>query len=133
MANLLQDVGRLGDALGAVAWGCTVYELAPGEETRYHWHVGEEEWLVVLAGAPTLRTPRGEEVLKPWDATCFARGELGAHQLRNDSAESARFALFSSVSDPEVCVYPDEGRTGVVAGWSRPAARLIRGWVQEPS
>jgi uncharacterized cupin superfamily protein len=128
--NLLRETGRLGDVLGAVKWGCTVYDLAPGEESRYHWHVGEEEWLIVLAGAPTLRTPDGETVLRPWDLTCFPRGEAGAHQLRNDGDGPARFALFSSVSDPEVCVYPDEGRAGVIAGWSRAEVDTIRGWIE---
>jgi hypothetical protein len=27
--------------------------------------------------------------------------------------------MFSTCSDPEVCVYPDEGKVGVFAGWSR--------------
>src|SRR5206468_4395350 len=51
---------RLGDELGATLWGTTVYELAPGERVcPYHWHFGEEEWLLVVTGTPTLRTPEG--------------------------------------------------------------------------
>lgn len=109
-----------------------MYELQPGEASTYHWHVGEEEWLIVLDGAPTLRTPDGEQILHPWDITAFPRGEAGAHQLRNDTSEIARAAFFSTKSDPEVVVYPDEGKTGVIAGWTRDDARTIRGWVQEP-
>jgi uncharacterized cupin superfamily protein len=99
-----------------------VYELAPGAASPYHWHVGEEEWLLVLAGTPTLRTPDGEQSLKPWDLALFRRGEGGAHQLRNDTEETVRAAFFSTKSDPEVAVYPDDGKIGVVAG-------QIRGWV----
>lgn len=110
-----------------------MYELAPGEETCYHWHVGEEEMLLVLVGAPTLRRPGGEETLQPWDLAHFPRGQHGAHQLRNDTKDPVRAAFFSTASDPEVVVYPDEGKTGVIAGWSRPEATTIRGWVQEPS
>lgn len=113
-------------------WGCSVYELGPGETTTYHWHVGEEEWLLVVAGTPTLRTPEGERGLRAWDIVHFPRGEAGAHQLRNDGDQPARAAFFSSVSDPEVVAYPDEGRIGVVAAWRRPGARTIRGWVEEP-
>ena len=109
-----------------------MYELAPGEATQYHWHVGEEEWLLVLAGTPTLRTPEGESRLRPWDITAFRRGEEGAHQLRNDGDEPARAAFFSTVSDPEVVGYPDEGRIGVIAGWSRDEIETIRGWVEAP-
>lgn len=80
--------------------------------------------LLVVAGAPTLRTPDGEKRLRPWDFAVFPRGEEGAHQLRNDTAEPVRAAFFSTFSDPEVVVYPDEGRIGVVAG-------AIRGRVVE--
>jgi len=111
-------------------WGATVHVLEPGDASRYHWHVGEEEWLVVLEGAPTLRTLDGERMLRPWDTAVFPRGEAGAHQLRNDTDQPARAVFFSTVSDPEVCVYPDEGRTGVIAGWTRGGA--LRGWVVEP-
>lgn len=131
--NLFADGGRIGDALGADGWGCTVYALAPGEASAYHWHVGEEEMLLVLAGNPTLRTPEGESRLEPWDVALFRRGEQGAHQIRNDTEEPVRAAFFSTRSDPEVVVYPDEGRTGVIAGRSRPDAKTIRGWVQEAS
>jgi uncharacterized cupin superfamily protein len=111
---------RVGDALGATLWGATVYELAPGERVcPYHWHFGEEEWLLVVAGAPTLRTPEDERVLRPWDVAVFVRGEAGAHEVRNDSPEPARVAMLSSVSDPDVCVYPDSGKVGAYAGWSR--------------
>jgi len=110
-------------------WGATVYELVPGEETTYHWHFGEEEWLIVLAGEPTLRTPGGERVLRAWDTAVFPRGEAGAHQLRNDTDRVVGAVLFSTVSDPEVVVYPDEGRTGVIAGWTR--GEPLRGWVMK--
>jgi len=110
----------VGDRLGATLWGATVYELAPGERVcPYHWHFGEEEWLLVVAGAPTLRTSDGERVLRAWDVAVFVRGEAGAHEVRNDSQEPARVVMLSSVSDPEVCVYPDSGKVGALAGWSR--------------
>ncbi|HJU35823.1 MAG TPA: cupin domain-containing protein [Gaiellaceae bacterium] len=106
-----------------------MYELPPGEASPYHWHVGEEEWLLVLEGEPTLRTPGGERTLKPWDAALFPRGEAGAHQLRNDTRSRVRAAFFSSVSDPEVAVYPDEDRIGVIAGSNRDDMETIRGWL----
>ena len=129
--NLFDETGRIGEALGAAHWGCTVYELPPGEASTYHWHFGEEEWLLVLAGAPTLRTPEGERALKAWDVAVFPRGEAGAHQLRNATDAMVRAAFFSTKADPEVVVYPDDDRIGVIAGWTRDDARTIRGWVEE--
>jgi uncharacterized cupin superfamily protein len=118
--NLLEDdPERFGERLGARLWGGTLYELLPGEAaSAYHWQYGEEECCVVMSGRPTLRTPAGERVLAPWDCAWFARGPAGAHQLRNDGDEPARVVIFSTTSDPEVAVYPDEGRAGVFAGWS---------------
>jgi len=123
---------RFGDEVGAELWGGTLYELSPGRHSPYHWQVGEEEWLLVVDGTPTLRTPDGERVLLPWDLVAFPRGEAGAHQVRNDTSEAVRIVFFSTVSDPEVAVYPDDDRVGVLAGWTRPGAEPIRGYVERP-
>ena len=118
---------RFGDRLGATLWGGTVYELAPGEHVcPYHWHFGEEEWLIVVSGTPTLRLREGDQVLRAWDVAVFATGEAGAHEVRNDTDEPARVAMLSSVSDPEVCVYPDSSEVGVVAGWTRTDGQRVR-------
>jgi uncharacterized cupin superfamily protein len=111
-------------------YGATLYELDPGESSTYHWHVGEEEFLLVLTGQPTLRTPGGERTLAPWDVAWFVRGEEGAHQVRNETDAAARVLMVSTRSDPEVVVYPDENRVGMIANWSRDDAETIRGWVE---
>ena len=80
----------------------------------------------MVSGTPTARTRDGERVLSPWDVAAFPAGERGAHQLRNDSQEPARIVMFSTASDPEVCVYPDTNEVGVVAGWSRDEGRQVR-------
>lgn len=84
---------------------------------------------MVISGTPTLRTPEGERVLEPWDIASFTRGPAGAHGLRNDTNEPARVVFFSTVSDPELAVYPDEGKVGVIAGFTNPKVETIRGWV----
>jgi uncharacterized cupin superfamily protein len=130
--NLFEPLGeegrrRFGESLGGTLWGGTVYELAPGARIcPYHWHFGEEEWLVVVSGRPTLRTPDGERVLEPWDVAAFRRGEEGAHEVRNDGDAPARVVMFATCSDPEVCVYPDSGEVGVFAGWSRKDGPQVR-------
>jgi uncharacterized cupin superfamily protein len=83
-----------------------------------------------VAGTPTLRTPEGERVLHPWDVAVFPRGEAGAHQLRNDTDAIVRAVFLSTASDPEVAVYPDSGRVGVNAGWSRPEGPQVRGYLE---
>jgi uncharacterized cupin superfamily protein len=104
---------ELAPGLGAVGWGGTIYELEPGERVcPYHWHVAEEEWLLVLAGTPTLRDPDGEQVLRPWDVAVFARGPGGAHEVRNDTGEIATVLMLSTLERLEMCVYPDSGKIG---------------------
>jgi uncharacterized cupin superfamily protein len=107
------------DAPGAIEgerWTARVWELQPTEVSPYHWHASEEEWVLVLAGRPTVRTPAGESTLEPWDVAAFRCGEAGAHQLRNDTSETVRVAWFATRSDPDVRVYPDDGSVTVVVG-----------------
>jgi uncharacterized cupin superfamily protein len=97
--------------LGAVLTGFGVYEVGPGEATwPYHFEVNEEEWLLVVDGELTLRTPEGERRLRAGDIVCFPPGADGAHAVRNDGPGTVRFAMPSSAA-PEGggTVYPDTG------------------------
>jgi uncharacterized cupin superfamily protein len=108
---------RLGKLVGAAETGITVYELPPGQAVcPYHYECGEEEWLLVLSGAPTVRTPAGEERLGPWDVACFPRGPEGAHAIRNETGEHARVMMFSTVVVPTATVYPDSDKVGIWTG-----------------
>jgi len=104
-----------GEELGAQSTGCSVYELEPGQACwPYHYELAEEEWLIVIAGALTLRTPEGERTIGEGDVVCFPPGPAGAHAVRNDTAEPARFAMPSSGSPPaRVTVYPDSGKVAI--------------------
>lgn len=105
---------RFGTLLEAAETGASVYELPPGQALcPYHYEHGEEEWLVVLVGRPSVRHPGGVDQLEPWDAVCFPRGPGGAHQVRNDGDTTARVLMFSTVVLPTVTVYPDSGKVGV--------------------
>jgi uncharacterized cupin superfamily protein len=101
----------VGDALGAELVGCGLYDLPPGEQLwPYHYHLGNEEWAVVVAGAPTVRTPDGERALRSGDIVAFPEGEEGAHTFLNHAAEPARVALFSTLNRTTHPVYPDSGK-----------------------
>lgn len=103
-------------ALGAEQIGASLYELAPGQRNfPYHWHVAQEEWLIVLAGEPTLRDPSGEWKLAAGDCVVFACGPDGAHSIRNDTDGPVRLLMLSSHADTEICVYPDSGKVGLYA------------------
>jgi uncharacterized cupin superfamily protein len=103
---------RVGQAIGARKLGASIYELPPGGRSfPYHYEYPEEEWLIVLTGEPTLRTPEGEQRLRPGDTVCFREGPDGAHQVRNDTDEPTRVMIFSTkLGSPAVAVYPDSGK-----------------------
>jgi uncharacterized cupin superfamily protein len=86
--------------------GATVYELTPETSAIYHAHHGSEEVLLVLHGRPTLRTPEGERQLEPGDVVSFPPGPEGAHGLRNDTGEPARYVVAGTRVSPEVVDYP---------------------------
>jgi uncharacterized cupin superfamily protein len=121
-----QREAPLRELLGGTMLGMSVYDLDPGEKTYpYHYELAEEEWLLVIAGAPTLREPEGERTLRPGDVVCFPAGPAGAHQVRNDTAEPARVALFGTVaSSPTGTVYPDSGKFQVRGPGFRARLRL---------
>ena len=110
-------MARLGRELGAQDSGATVYELPPGQALcPYHYEYGEEEWALVLAGRPSLRTPDGVEQLAPFELAFFPKGPAGAHQLRNDGEEPARVLMWSTVVLPSATAYPDSGKVGIWTG-----------------
>jgi uncharacterized cupin superfamily protein len=104
-----RDSTRVGAALGATRTGLSVYELPPGQAIGpYHYEDPDEEWLLVVAGTPTLRHPGGEEQLEPWDLVFFPPGPAGAHLVRNAGESPARVAMFSSQGTAAgAVVYPD--------------------------
>jgi uncharacterized cupin superfamily protein len=110
-------MARYGRLLGASETGTSVYELPPGQSLcPYHYEYGEEEWLLVLEGRPTLRHPEGTDVLELWDLICFPPGPDGAHEVRNETEETVRLMMYSTVKHPAATVYPDSDKIAVWTG-----------------
>lgn len=113
---------RVAPLLGAQKIAFNVFELPPGQSVcPYHYECGEEEWIVVLSGRPTVRTPEGEQELGPWDCVFCPPGEAGAHKVTNHGAEPARIVIWSDRTTPGTSVYPDSGKVGA---W--PPGKLFR-------
>jgi len=113
---------RLASELGGSQLALNVFELPPGQSVcPYHYESGEEEWIVVLTGRPTLRTPDGERELAPWDCAFCPTGEAGAHKVTNETDEPARIFIWSNHVSPHTSVYPDSDKVGA---W--PPGKLFR-------
>jgi uncharacterized cupin superfamily protein len=107
---LREGAGSLGPLLGADRLDGAVVDLDPGAGSElYHYVHGREEWLLVLAGAPTLRHPEGEDRLEAGDLVCFPDGPAGAHELLNGGESAVRALFLSTTGLPANVCYPDAG------------------------
>jgi uncharacterized cupin superfamily protein len=98
---------RVAQAIGADQIGARLIELEAGQHgSPYHFHHGIEEWVIVVAGSPLVRTPEGERSLRKGDVLCFPAGAGGAHQVTGPGT----VLIVSDRCSPDVVEYPDSGK-----------------------
>ena len=115
---------RVGERAGAEQLGASIYELEPGDEMVFHYHVQREELLIVLRGHLSLRTATGWEDLPEGEVVAFPRGERGAHGYRNNSDRPVRVLMVSEMNGPNVSVYPDTNQVGIFDAGQRTNRRF---------
>lgn len=103
--------------LGSTDFVMNVYDVPPGGASApYHYEYGEE-WLLVVEGEITVRTPDGEHTLERGDLVRFPAGPDGAHNVMNRTDAPARALMFSRKGQGVgVAVYPDSDTVGVWGG-----------------
>jgi uncharacterized cupin superfamily protein len=121
----------VGKQIGGELIGAGLYEVEPGNKLwPYHTHHANEEWLLVLRGQPTLRTPEDERQLDEGDVVCFPRGKSGAHQVWNGTDSPVRVLMLSTLIAPDIVEFLDTGKISArsVAGelimFGRPGPEL---------
>ncbi len=113
---------RLGAAAGGEKIGASWFEIQPGKKAfPFHYHLANEEAIYVLEGEGVLRSGEEEHTLRPGDYVAFTPGPPG-HQLINRGNVPLRYLALSTMIEPEVAVYPDSKKIGVLA---RKAASLV--------
>ncbi len=111
---------KVSPAIGAERIGATVVLLGENEWVcPYHYELVEEEWLFVLEGVATVRTPEGEEKVNAGEVVCFPRGPAGAHQVGNTDEAHARVFLISERALGAATIYPTSDKIGVFAPETR--------------
>jgi uncharacterized cupin superfamily protein len=104
----------VGERAGSESLGASLYEIDPGDTPYpFHWHVANEEVLLLITGTLELRGPDGVRTVEAGEVVAFPRGERGAHGFRNPGDTPARYLMLSEMNYPEICVYPDSGKVGV--------------------
>lgn len=102
---------RLGRQAGAEHLGASLFELEPGcAAFPMHYHLGNEELLIVLSGRTALRTPGGERELEEGEVVALPIGEAGAHQIVNRGGSAARIVIVSEMNAPDVVVRPESNK-----------------------
>lgn len=97
--------------IGARRLGYVFVTLEPGTRLcPMHSHALEEEVFVVWDGRPTIRTPRGEFECRRGDVISFPVGDIGMHQLLNDSEAPCTVFLLGNAEPHEVAYYPDSDK-----------------------
>jgi uncharacterized cupin superfamily protein len=101
---------QIASAIGAEQIGARLYELEAGQHIHpYHFHHGIEEWLLVVAGSPVVRTPDGERTLQPGAVLCFPVGADGGHQVSGPGT----VMMISENRAHDAVEYPDAGKLAV--------------------
>ncbi|MES2056703.1 MAG: cupin domain-containing protein [Pseudomonadota bacterium] len=98
---------RLGLASGLTDYGVSHVVLKPGAwSSQRHWHEGEDEFVVMIAGEAVLVDDDGEHAMRPGDCAAFPKGDGNGHVLQNRSDTDC---VFVAVGRPNAsdCHYPD--------------------------
>jgi uncharacterized cupin superfamily protein len=108
---------RLGQAGGLTQFGVNLVTLEPGAlSSLRHWHLVEDEFVMVTAGECVMVTDAGEEVMRPGDCAAFPAGVADGHHFINRSDATARFLVVGTKAPREVGTYSDIDLVVVVEG-----------------
>lgn len=100
---------RLAPAGGLTMMGASHVILEPGAfSSQRHWHRGQDELVVMLAGEAVLIDDSGETTASAGDILAFPAGEENGHRLHNRSAMPCVFVAISAGSaEADSGVYSD--------------------------
>lgn len=99
---------RLGDLGGLTQFGANLVTLEPGAKSSLrHWHMHEDEFVMVTDGELVLIENDGETPMHAGDCAAFPAGEPNGHHFINRSNSDARFLVVGTKAPREVATYPD--------------------------
>jgi uncharacterized cupin superfamily protein len=112
---------RLGEAGGLTQYGVNLVMLEPGAMSSLrHWHLHEDEFVMVTEGECTLVQDNGETVMRAGDCAAFPAGSPDGHHFLNRSDKVAKFLVVGTKAPHEVATYSDvDLRVEIDAGKAR--------------
>lgn len=123
---------RLAPVAGLTLMGASHVTLAPGGySSQRHWHRGQDELVVMIAGEAVLIDDSGETLVRAGDVLAFPAGEANGHHMHNRSGEPCVFvAISAGAGAADSGVYSDIDMVFDAEGYARkdgtryPAVRL---------
>jgi uncharacterized cupin superfamily protein len=99
---------RIGDASGLSQFGVNIVRLEPGAlSSLRHYHMQQDEFLVMLSGACLLIDDQGEHAMHSGDCAAFPAGEANGHHLKNNTDAPATFLVVGTRTPTETAYYSD--------------------------
>lgn len=112
---------RLAPAAGLTFMGASHVVLKPGAwSSQRHWHAGQDELVVMLAGEAVLVEDEGETVIRPGDVLAWPAGARNGHHLQNRTGEDCVFvAISAGAREGDSGEYPDIDMVFDADGYAR--------------
>lgn len=99
---------RLGQAGGLSQFGVNLVTLEPGAlSSLRHWHLNEDEFVMVLEGECVLVEDEGETPMRAGDCAAFPANTPNGHHFINRGTAPARFLVVGTRAPFEVATYSD--------------------------
>jgi len=99
---------RVGDAGGLTQFGANIVILVPGAKSSLrHWHLNEDEFVMVRQGEVTLIDDHGETVMNVGDCATFPAGNENGHHFINQTQKEAQFLVVGTRAETETATYSD--------------------------
>lgn len=106
--NAVRHTRSLGDMAGLSDCGVHLVRVEPGHDTtEYHYHLQDEEFLMILSGYGEAEIGGETLAIGPGDFMAFARNSP-PHIMRNppDSKADLVYLMGGTRSPVDVCTYP---------------------------
>lgn len=98
---------KLAPAAGLEDFGASHVVLQAGAwSSQRHWHEGEDELVVMIAGEAVLVDNTGETPMRAGDIAAFPKNESNGHVLQNHSTQPCVFVVVGRPAQSH-CHYPD--------------------------
>ncbi len=107
---------RLGSYGGGTQVGVGIDVLKPGQySNRFHYHLREEEHILILKGSATLVLGSSQYVMQERGYCCFPAGQRAGHHLFNHTNENCVFMTIGDNKPDDIVCFPHSGKARIRA------------------